>query len=104
MAEAMSMLKVPKHKAVASFIQSSSSVDPSDPEYGFHSDEIIQVCDDLLVEYKDSKKSLDDEWSKTDKGCKATKASLKKKITSNNDAKKQAAKKSTRLAKEIAKH
>jgi len=104
MAEAMSMLKVPKHKAVASFIQSASSVDPSDPEYGFHSDDIIQVCDDLLVEYKDAKKDLDDEWSKTDKGCKATKASLKGKITACNDAMKVQAKKSVRLAKEIAKH
>jgi len=104
MAEAMSMLKAPKHKAVAAFIQSSSTVDPSDPEYGFHSDDIIQVCDDLLVDYKAAKKDLDDEWSKTDKGCKATKASLKGKITACNDAMKVQEKRSVRLAKEIAQH
>merc|ERR1719174_1641855 len=100
----MDLLKAPKHKAVAAFIQSSTGVDPSDPEYGFHSDDIIQVCEDLLVDYKAAKKDLDDEWSKTDKGCKATKASLKGKITACNDAMKVQAKKSVRLAKEIAKH
>jgi len=49
MADAMNLLKAPKHKAVAAFLQESNSVDPSDPEYKFHSDDIIQVCDDLLV-------------------------------------------------------
>merc|ERR1719162_1394162 len=43
MADAMNLLKAPKHKAVAAFLQESNSVDPSDPEYKFHSDDIIQV-------------------------------------------------------------
>merc|ERR1719352_1877274 len=65
MAEAMSLLSTPKHKAVAAFVQESSSVDPNDPEYAFHSDDIIGVCNDLLVEYKQAKSDLDTEWAKT---------------------------------------
>jgi len=104
MAEAMNMLKAPKHRAVASFIQSSNSVDPNDPEYNFHSDDIISVCNELLVEYKGSKKDLDTEWGKTKKGCTETKASLKKSIGANSDAMNQLDKDIERLAKEIAQH
>merc|ERR1719389_689007 len=100
----MSLLKTPKHKAVAAFLQQSSAVDPSDPGYGFPSDDIIEVCETLLGDYKDSKKTLDDEWSKTDKGCKETIASLKKKMSANDDAMKALAKNIEKLKKEIAAH
>jgi hypothetical protein len=104
MAEAMSLLSTPKHKAVAALLQDSTSVDPNDPEYNFHSNDIISVCDELLVDYKASKKSLDDEWAKTKKGCDETQASLKKKLIANDDAMKQLDKDIARLKKEIAKH
>jgi len=104
MAEAMSLLSTPKHKAVAAFVQESTSVDPNDPEYQFHSNDIISVCDELLVDYKASKKSLDDEWAKTKKGCEETQASLNKKIIANDDAMKQLDKDIARLKKEIAAH
>merc|ERR1719199_1458259 len=98
----MSLLSTPKHKAVAAFIQ--ETVDPNDPEYNFRSNDIISVCNDLLVEYKASKKDLDDEWAKTKKGCEETQASLKKKLGANTDAMNQLDKDIARLKKEIASH
>jgi len=104
MAEAMNFVLAPKHKAAAAFLQQSSTVDPSDPEYKFHSNDIIELCDNLLVEYKASKKDLDTEWDKTEKGCNAMKASLRKKLSANSAAMKQLEKDIERLAKEIAAH
>jgi len=104
MAEAMSLLSTPKHKAVAALIQSSSSVDPNDPEFKFHSNDIIDVCEELLVEYKGSKKDLDGEWDKTRKGCNQMKASLRKKLGANQKAMDSLDKSIAKLAKEIAKH
>merc|ERR1740117_785968 len=40
-AEAMDLLKTPKHKSVAALIQQSSKVDPDNAKFGFHSQEII---------------------------------------------------------------
>jgi len=103
MAEAMSLI-TPKHKATAAFLQQSSSVDPDDPEFKFHSDGIIEVCQDLLKDYKDTKKTLDDEWDKTNKGCISMKASLNKKLGANSDAMDALDKNINKLKKEIAQH
>merc|ERR1719498_1980500 len=102
MAEAMSLFSAPKHKAVAAFLQQSNKVDPSDPEYKFHSGEIIDMCEDLLKDYKANKKDLDEEWSKTDKACKGTQAGLRKSLSSNSAAMKQLEKDIQRLKKEVA--
>merc|ERR1719311_1758555 len=99
-AEAMGSLAAPKHKAITALLQ----VDPSDPEYKSHTGDIVSLCEDLLKEYKDNKKDLDDEWSKTDKNCKSTKASLNKQLSANDGAMKQLDKDISRLAKEIARH
>jgi len=104
LAETMNMLKTAKHKKIAAFVQQSSKVDPNDPEYKFHSDDIIDLCKSLLNDYKGNKKDLDDEWSKTDKGCKETKSSLKKSMSANDDAMKQLKKDIERLKEEIAEH
>jgi len=104
MAEAMSLLHTQKHKAVAAFLQDAAKVDPSDPEYKFHSNEIIDMCEDLLKDYKANKKDLDEEWSKTDKACKGTQAGLRKSLSSNSAAMKQLEKDIQRLKKEVAQH
>merc|ERR1719253_2550802 len=104
MAEAMNLIQAPKHKAVSAFMQQSSSVDPADPEYKFHSDDIIDLCKSLLTDYKANKKDLDDEYSKSEKACKETKASLKKSMSANEDAMKQLKKDIDTLAEEIAQH
>jgi len=102
MADAMSLLKTQKHKATAAFIQ--TAVDPSDPEFKFHSDGIIDVCNDLLTDYKATKKTLDDEWDKTSKACDAMKLSLREKLSANSDAMDGLDKNIAKLTKEIAQH
>jgi hypothetical protein len=104
LADAMSLLKTSKHQAVAAFLQQSSGVDPKDPEYNFHSNDIISVCEDLLKEYKATKKSVDEEWAKTDSGCKQMKASLRKKLASNKFAMEALEKDIQKLASRIARH
>lgn len=79
-------------------------VDPENPEYGYHSQDIIDLCAQLLTDFKKSKQDLDTEWGKTDKACKATKKSLKKEMKSNADAMEKLGNKIERLAKEIAGH
>jgi len=104
MAETMNLVKRPKHKAVSSLLQQSNGVAPSDPEYKFHSNDIIDVCKDLLKDYKANKEDLDTEWGKTKKGCEAMQSSLKKKIKANKEAMDKLDKSISKLAKEIAEH
>jgi len=101
MAEAMSKVAAPKHKAALSLLQ---RVDPADPEFKFHSNEIIDVCKELLGDYKDSKKDLDDEFKKSSTACKELKASLKKKMSANESAMNQLDKDISKLSKEVAEH
>jgi len=61
-------------------VMSLLGVDPDDPEFKFHSDEIIDVCEKLLVEYKQTKKAVDAEFMKSSKAFAEMKASLKKQI------------------------
>jgi chromosome segregation ATPase len=99
---AMSKTSVATKKAVTSLLQ--QRVDPDDPEYDFHSGDIISMCEGLLVDFKDQKKDLDSEWAKTDKGCTATKKSLRQEMTTNKQAMDALDKNIAKLAKEIAKH
>jgi len=104
MAEVMNKVSAPHHKAVAAFLQHGASVDPSDPEYKFHSDDIIEVCETLLVDYTANKKELDDEFGKTSKACGDMKASLKKKLEANRDAMDSLEKNIDKMSTEIAEH
>lgn len=99
MADALNMIA---GKAVASMIQGKATVDPSDPEYDYHSNDILKLLGSLLKDFKDQKTTLDGEWAKTDKACKDLKASLKKEMTANSDAMKALNKNIAKLAKEIA--
>merc|ERR1719498_1167838 len=91
-----------KQQAVASLLQ--QRVDPSDPEYDFHSGDIIDLCTSLLKDFKDSKDELDTEWGKTEKGCNEMKKSLRDDMSSNKDNMEQLAKDIERLGGEIAGH
>jgi predicted nucleic acid-binding Zn-ribbon protein len=104
MADVMNVDFTKKHKNALALLQQKDTVDPSDPEYKFHSDDIIDLCKDLLKDYKANKKDLDDEYSKTSKACAAMKKSLKKKIGANKDAMDALEKNIEKLAKEIAEH
>jgi len=101
MAEAMNMVALPKQKAVASMLQQP---DASDPEFKFHSNDIISLLEDVQRDFKAAKKTLDDEYAKSKKACDEMKASLKKEMGSNTDAMKALDKNIQKLAKEIAAH
>jgi len=65
LAEVMNLVKTPKMKAVAAFLQ--TTVDPKDPDYKYHSQGIVEVMTDLLKDFNAEKKQVDDEWGKTEK-------------------------------------
>jgi len=104
MAEALNMIATPKRQAVTAMIQGQSSVDPSDPEYEFHGNDIIDLLTSLHKDFTDEKKTLDTEWGKTKKACDELKASLKKDMGSNSDSVTALTKNIAKLAKEIAGH
>jgi len=104
LAEAMNMVSAPKTKAIASMIQKKASVDPNDPEYKFHSNDIVDLLATLQTDFKKEKKDLDDEYAKSKKACDEMKASLKKEMGANVDAMKALSKNIQKLAKEIAGH
>lgn len=64
LAEVLNLVKTPKMKVVAAFLQ--TSVDPDDPEYKYHSQGIIDVMSDLLKDFNAEKKQVDEEWAKTE--------------------------------------
>merc|ERR1719235_1446592 len=100
----MSLIAAPKRTAVTSMIQGQASVDPEDPEYKFHSNDIIDLLKKLHVDFKKEKGDLDSEYNKAKKACDELKASLKKEMGSNSDAMKALEKNIAKLAKEIAEH
>jgi len=102
MAEVMGKMSSPKHKSVMALLQQGTAVDPSDPEYKYHSDDIIEVCENLLTDYTANKKDLDDEYAKTSKACDDLKASLKKALAANKNAMDDLDKSIMKLTKEIA--
>merc|ERR1719375_721242 len=55
-------------------------VDPSDPEYKYHSQGIIDILEKLLKEYRDKKAELDAEWEKTKAACEEMKGKLSDEI------------------------
>merc|ERR1740138_1518619 len=73
-------------------------------EYDYHSNDILNILDGLLVDFKDQKKTLDSEYAKAKKACDELKASLKKQMSANKDAMDQLKKSIDKLSKEIAKH
>jgi len=89
-------------KKVASMLQ--QKVDPSDPAFSFHSNDIIELCENLLVDFKGQKSDLDSEWDKTNKACVETKKSLKEEMKTNQEAMDNLEKEIEKLLKEVAKH
>lgn len=90
-------------KVVASVLL-QQKVDPADPEYGFHSQDIVDVCKKLLRDFRKEKKEVDAEWAKTSKACKETIASLTKEMAANKKAMEELSELIDQLSKEIAEH
>merc|ERR1719253_334284 len=72
--------------------------------YHSGSQDIIDLLVEIQGDFKDAKKTLDDEYKKSKKACDEMKASLKKEMGSNTDAMKALDKNIAKLAKEIAAH
>merc|ERR1712139_579449 len=81
-----------------------NKVDPSNPDYAFHSQDIVDLCKELEGDFKTQKSELDTEWAKTDKACKATKASINDEMSSNKQAMENLDQDIAKLAEEIAGH
>jgi chromosome segregation ATPase len=64
LAQILGVVQEPKVKTVTAFLQ--SSVDPSDPEYKYQSQGIIDVMSDVLKDFNNEKKDVDAEWEKTE--------------------------------------
>merc|ERR1719253_969875 len=98
------MASAKKHKTIVAFLQGQSSVDPDDPEYEYHSNDIVDLLEKMHVEFKDNKKELDDEHNKAKKAKEALQASLNRKIEVNKAAMEGLTKNIAKLEGEIAKH
>jgi len=94
MADAMGMIR-PKHKAVSEFLQSKGksaflqqkvAVDPLDPTYKYHSDDIISLCKELKDDFEGQKKVLDDQDKADTQACTDTQSTLSTAISNNDDA------------------
>lgn len=82
LADALSLPGAKGRKAVSAFLQ-RLDVPSADPEYKFKSQGVIDTIDQLLVEFKDEKSTLDGEWSATKESCDDTKKSLADEMSSN---------------------
>jgi len=68
LAEAMRLVDDgPKWSSMTSFLQEDISVDPSDPEYKFHSQSIIDILQELEKKIKTKKNEADAAWAKSKK-------------------------------------
>jgi len=89
---AVSKVKETLHNAAkhSPKLQAFLQVDPSDPEFEFHSQGIIDVLNDSLTDFRDAKSDHDQEWAKTKKNCDDTKLNLRNAIRENEDGQRQA--------------
>merc|ERR1719359_1364594 len=85
-------------KAINAFLQ----VDPNDPEYKFHSQNIIEILEMLLEDFRAEKAEVDAEWEKISKSLKDMIANTEKEIGANLEAIDAAEKKIATLKTEIA--
>jgi hypothetical protein len=74
------------NKAAVAFVQGEAGVDPSDPEFDYHSNDIIELMDSLLKDFMKKKEELDGNWKKREAACKKTQASYKKQLAANKEA------------------
>jgi hypothetical protein len=104
LAEAMDLVPATKHKVIASFLQGEATADPVDPEYKYHSDEIIAIMVNMLKEFKEDYDTMVTEHEKAKKAAKAYQASLQEKMDANLEAMNSLEKSISTLEKEIAQH
>jgi len=80
----MNLIEAPKARAVQSFLQ--QGVDPSDPEYKFHSQGIVDTLTQLHTDFDAEKTQVMADWTKAKEACTALKKSIGDEMTANSDA------------------
>jgi len=84
LAEALKLVdEGPTWSSVTALLQQGSGVDPSDPEYKFHSQGIIDILKKLEAEFTGKKADADSEWAKTKSNLENTIDSLTKELELN---------------------
>jgi len=104
LADAMNIMPAPKRKAIASFLQGKATVDPDDPDYKYHSNDISDLLGKMLGEFKGNKETLDMEFAKAKKAAEEYQASKRSAISGNADAMASLTKSISKLEKELATH
>jgi hypothetical protein len=84
LADALSLIKAPKQKAIQAFLQ--SKVDPDKAEYEMHSKGIIKTLESLETTFTEQKKSIEDERDKAKTACEELKQGLNDELSTNEDA------------------
>jgi len=68
-----------------SLLQSKNAVDPDAPGYGFHSDDIVAVCQKLKQEWIEEHTDMTEEYDKSKTQCRAEKRIFYRKGSQSND-------------------
>jgi len=84
LAQVLNLVKTPKARMVAAFLQ--TKVDPDDPEYKYHSQEIVDVMNDLNKDFNSESKQVNEEWSKTESAENALILDLDGQMSANSDS------------------
>jgi len=84
LAQVLNLVKTPKARMVAAFLQ--TKVDPDDPEYKYHSQEIVDVMQDLNKDFNSESKQVNEEWSKTESAENALILDLDGQMSANSDS------------------
>jgi len=82
LAEAMKIVDegMPSWTSAQAFIQESSRIDPSNPMYKYHSQDLVDLMNEMLADFQKRKANLDTEYAKAKAGCVDMKSSLNKRI------------------------
>merc|ERR1712129_163505 len=72
LAESMDLISAPKQKAIATLVQETAGVDPSDPTYQFHAQAILDTMQKLLVEFTAKNEDLDEQFAMSSAACKSS--------------------------------
>jgi len=86
---------------VDSFLQ-RAKVDPSDPEYDYHSNDIIELMQGLLKDFRGKKSNLDKSWKARKGACGKIQKAYQKSLLSNKDAMNQNKKDIQKVGQKIA--
>lgn len=82
LADAMGLVVTSKRPAVEAFLQ--GGVDPSDPGYKYHSNEIISTLETLKTEFSDKQTTTQGEWDKAKTSCDTLKTDLTDQMSTNS--------------------